>query len=193
MTEQEHVPKPQLHKMFTKPLQQFDLIRKKPLIIKPIITILILVIFGSLLAGIAAGDFNILDPTLLLTVMFTALLVFPVALLIGSLIQLGLSTFAKDSTVTLQQLYSMNTHLAIIAVLGMFLNGIIALLFNIHLDEQLTSLAFYVHKGNVADFFLSNIEVFSIWNLILVIFGLQRIADFPKILAWITVIILFFV
>ena len=87
----------------------------------------------------------------------------------------------------------MNTYLSMIAILGMFLNGVIALLFNIHLDEQLTSLAFYVHTGDVANFFLSNIEVFSIWNLILVAFGLQRIADFPKILAWITVIILFFV
>lgn len=193
MTEQENVPEPQLHKMFTKPLQQFDLIRKQPLVIKPIIIVLILAIFGSLLDGFAMGDTNISDPALLLTVTFTALLVFPVALLIGSLIQLGLSTFAKDSTVTLRQLYSMNTYLSMIAVLGMFLNGIIALLFNIHLDEQLTSLAFYVHTGDVANFFLSNIEVFSIWNLILVAFGLQRIADFPKILAWITVIILFFV
>src|SRR5699024_614701 len=119
--------------------------------------------------------------------------VFPVALLIGSLIQLGLSTFAKDSTVTLQQLYSMNTYLSMNAILGMFLYGVLALLFNIHLDEQLTSLAFFVHPYDVANFCLSNIQVLSICNLILVAFVLQRIADFPKILAWITVIILFFV
>src|SRR5699024_7519968 len=125
-----------------------------------IIIVLILAIFGSVLDGFAMRDTTIYDPALLLTILFTALVGFPVALLIGSLIQLGLFTFAKDSTVTLRQLYSMNTYLSMIAALGMFLNGIIALLFNIHLDEQLTSLAFYVHSGVVANFFLSNIELF---------------------------------
>src|SRR5699024_8167910 len=109
MTEQENVPEPQLHKMFTKPLQQLDLIRKQLLVIMPIIIVLILEIFCSLIDGFAMGDTNISDPALLLIVSFTALLVFPVDLLICSLIHLGLSTFWKDSTETLRQLYSMNT------------------------------------------------------------------------------------
>lgn len=191
--EQNDLAKPQLHKMFTEPLQQFDLIRHQPLVKKPIAIVIVLSLMSTWLNAFNMYDFNFSDPVLLTSILISSILGIPFGLLIASSIQLGLSTFAKDSTVTMHQLYSMNTHLAMIAILGLFVNGIIALLFNIDLEEQLTSLAFYTHTGTIANYFLGSIEIFFLWNLILVGFGLQRMADFPKTLAWITAAVLFLV
>lgn len=187
--------KPSLLGMITQPREQFERIRENPTILVPIIIVIILAIITTLfsLKGASAeldaellelGEEGLLLFTigLQITSVIVAIIAVPIAILIAAAIYLLVAKVAK-SDVSFKQLFSMIVFTSFITSLGGLFNGIISL-FTGSFNPEITSLNVIFGLDGVAGLFLSSIEVFSIWGIILTALGLQIVAKFPKGLAW---------
>lgn len=112
--------------------------------------------------------------------------------LMASLIHLLVGKIAS-AQVTFRQLFSMNTHIMMITAIGVVVNGILLMIFSGEFGVGYTSLGILFDPGEPIGAMASQIEIFSIWNLILTAIGLQQVANFSKGIAWGVPIIMFVV
>ncbi|CAM3763221.1 Yip1 family protein [Mesobacillus zeae] len=192
--------KPSLLGMYTSPGDQFERIRVNPRIWMPLAIVTILSVIGSALIamGMDASFFiemgtpkdqaeTVVGFTKIVTVI-TGFLTPIFTVLISSAIYLAIAKIA-GSEVKFKQLFSMNSHIMIISITGLILNGIVNLAIGGNPEVLVTSLAGLLNQEKTGA--LSAIELFSIWNLILVAIGLQKVGRLSKGLSW-TVAIIFF-
>ena len=204
----EESSKPSLLKIVLDPTKEFQKIRNKPSIFIPLLIIsLCSALIGgattffmdteTLLkdaptesAGILEGNAGLVKGFLvggaslssLITPFFTILLLSVFLLLLVKI---------KKSDVTFKQLFSMNTYIYTISIIGTFINSSIILLIHGDLSKFPTSLGAMVDSEGVLSGILSKVEIFQIWQLILIAIGLQYIAKISKAYSYTIVTIIF--
>lgn len=202
--------KPALLGMFLEPRKQFERLRDNPKILVPFIIVAILTVIGVFLMLSQVDVLDVLgdDPQfanmeeeeLMFTTIFTQIIfvitgiVGPAfAILISSLVYFIVAKIVK-SEVTFKQLFSMNTFIYIISVVGMIINALsFFAIANPDPDIYSTSLNSIVRAEGTLGALFTAIEIFSIWNIIITALGLQIVAKFSKGLSWGLVIGIFVV
>lgn len=197
--------KPSLFGMFLEPKKQFERLKDNPIILVPFIIIAVLTTIGMFVM-MSQIDFIAQDPelakmgedelmfvTIFTQVIFviTGILAPAVSILVSSLVYFIVAKIAK-SEVSFKQLFSMNTFIYIISILGIFVNALAFFAVdNPNPDVYLTSLNSMVEADGALGVLFTSIEIFSIWNIILTAIGLQIVARFSKGLSWELVIGIF--
>lgn len=169
MSDEIKIQKPSLIGIITNPSQQFDRIYEKPLVGFPIVMTMVFFAAGILLGDI--DETSIIDTRGLATIIGVILEVILRVFTLSAFFMF-FTTFAPKSTVTLRQLCSMNTYITFILAINELVNGI----------------AVSMIGGNPTVLF-TNMEtiinlIFTIWIIILTALALERVAEFPKNLAW---------
>lgn len=190
--------KPSLFGMFLEPKKQFERLKDNPIILVPFIIIAVLTTIGMFVM-MSQIDFIAQDPelanmgedelmfvTIFTQVIFviTGILAPAVSILVSSFVYFIVAKIAK-SEVSFKQLFSMNTFIYIISILGIFVNALAFFAVdNPNPDVYLTSLNSIVEADGALGVLFTSIEIFSIWNIILTAIGLQIVAKFSKGLSW---------
>jgi len=190
--------KPSLFGMFLEPRKQFERLKDNPIILVPFIIIAVLTTIGMFVM-MSQIDFIAQDPelanmgedelmfvTIFTQVIFviTGILAPAVSILVSSFVYFIVAKIAK-SEVSFKQLFSMNTFIYIISILGIFVNALAFFAVdNPNPDVYLTSLNSMVEADGALGVLFTSIEIFSIWNIILTAIGLQIVARFSKGLSW---------
>lgn len=190
--------KPSLFGMFLEPRKQFERLKDNPIILVPFIIIAVLTTIGMFVM-MSQIDFIAQDPelanmgedelmfvTIFTQVIFviTGILAPAVSILVSSFVYFIVAKIAK-SEVSFKQLFSMNTFIYIISILGIFVNALAFFAVdNPNPDVYLTSLNSIVEADGALGVLFTSIEIFSIWNIILTAIGLQIVARFSKGLSW---------
>lgn len=201
MSEEKQVEKPSLLGIIWSPTEQFERIRERPAIWGALAIITLLFIIGMWLQslGVEVPEIEgLTEEQLALTEAFAT-----VGIIIGGLftpvITILISSFiywivAKiaQSDVSFKQLFSMTTYITVIAALSLLVNGALNAIIGGGTEIVFTSLGWVVNAEGAIGAFFNNIEVFSIWGVILTALGLHKVAGFSKGLAW-TIAIVFFV
>ena len=201
MSEENQVEKPSLLGIIWSPTEQFERIRERPAIWGALAIITLLFIIGMWLQslGVEVPEIEgLTEEQLALTEVFAT-----VGIIIGGLftpvITILISSFiywivAKiaQSDVSFKQLFSMTTYITVIAALSLLVNGALNAIIGGGTEIVFTSLGWVVNAEGAIGAFFNNIEVFSIWGVILTALGLHKVAGFSKGLAW-TIAIVFFV
>lgn len=201
MSEEKQVEKPSLLGIIWSPTEQFERIRERPAIWGALAIITLLFIIGMWLQslGVEVPEIEgLTEEQLALTEVFAT-----VGIIIGGLftpvITILISSFiywivAKiaQSDVSFKQLFSMTTYITVIAALSLLVNGALNAIIGGGTEIVFTSLGWVVNAEGAIGAFFNNIEVFSIWGVILTALGLHKVAGFSKGLAW-TIAIVFFV
>lgn len=207
MSEEIREYKPSLLGMILHPNEQFERMKERPIFMGAIISIIALTIVGMWLSLSGfdinevtnTGELNDYTAEELMAFEMLSKLTFIVIGLVGSLLKTVVSSllfliFARsfESKVKFKQLFSMNTYILFIVSLGVLLNGFITALLGADPESMYTSLSVLIKIDGPFGELLKNIEIFEIWGLILTAIGLQKVANYPKKVAWI-IAILFFV
>jgi hypothetical protein len=190
---------PSLLKMVWQPIIEMEKITKNPFVLFPLIIVTLLYTLGTTLiamnvdVSLIVQDIPDFDEN---SRLFRSIIIGSAAfsgfstpifnILFSSVIYYVVAKLSK-STVSFRQLFSLQTYIMFIGVIGLMLNAL--LLYSLHLNsiQSLTSLGSLV--GNNGAF--NKIEVFSIWQSILSGIGLYKVAGLSKLLSLIVVIILF--
>ena len=190
---------PSLLKMVWQPIIEMEKITKNPFVLFPLIIVTLLYTLGTTLiamnvdVSLIVQDIPDFDEN---SRLFRSIIIGSAAfsgfstpifnILFSSVIYYVVAKLSK-STVSFRQLFSLQTYIMFIGVIGLMLNAL--LLYSLHLNsiQSLTSLGSLV--GNNEAF--NKIEVFSIWQSILSGIGLYKVAGLSKLLSLIVVIILF--
>jgi len=192
---------PSLFGIFTSPGEQFERIRTNPKIWIPLLIVSVLYVAGMAVMAMTMTADSLVKQgvpkenaeTILMGarigIAATGLLSPAFGALISSAIQLLIAKIAK-ADVSFRQLFSMNTHIGIVSAIGLLLNMAVAAAIGLDGETFVTSLAGVLGKQGG---FMSAIEVFSIWGMILTAIGLHKTANFPKGLAWAISIIFFLI
>src|SRR5699024_810576 len=195
MSEETETVKPSLIGIITSPVQQLKQIKDRSLIWSPIITVIVMVIIGSVLQGLSAEMPGIEEdvsntPFMVILGAFTVALTI-VGTLIGVLIVSAIHMLIAKialSTVSFKQLFSMNTYIAIITAVGILIIGIVAAVIGMEDPEAL-----FTCVGSIVNAFgdvgmltglSDSIELFALWANNVTNFGLQNVSGFSKKLAW---------
>ena len=190
--------KPSLFGMFLEPKKQFERLKDNPIILVPFIIIAVLTTIGMFVM-MSQIDFIAQDPelanmgedelmfvTIFTQVIFviTGILAPAVSILVSSFVYFIVAKIVQ-SEVSFKQLFSMNTFIYIISVLGLFINALAFFaVANPDPEVYLTSLNSIVEADGALGALFTSIEIFSIWNVILTALGLQIVAKFSKGLSW---------
>ncbi|UYX52591.1 YIP1 family protein [Bacillus thuringiensis] len=194
--------KPSLLTTILSPLQNFEKVKKNPVIALPLIIICLLQITGTVIAAFALDTSillqgNVPEGTEDFLVTFSRVtsilggIIAPlIYLFLSSSIQLFFSKFT-NSNVNFKQLLSLNIHIMLIPIISLWING----LFKFFVDESIpfyiTSLGGFVQPKGPLFGLLNGIEIFAIWHFILRANGLQIVAELPKVYSWIIAFIFF--
>lgn len=198
--------KPQLLGMIMSPMEQFERIKKRPVIWVPLIILTVLTILVSFLTignidfsgqpGMEDADFSEDELQAIKIVgiiggAFASLIVPIFSITVSSLIFLLAAKIVKSS-VKFKELFSMNTFIYVIGIFGGILNGIIFLLAGgAENAADYTSLNSLVNAKGPLGSLLGELDIFNIWMLILSAVGLHIVGRFSKKSAWSVIIILF--
>lgn len=198
--EKKNTDKPSLLGMFWKPNEQFEKIRQEPKIWGVLFIITIVYGIASSLSAMTIKAEDLVVPGTLslenaelvlpLTKFTTAIggLFAPIfGVLISTVIHFIIVKIASKNT-TFKQLFSMNTYILVIGAAGILLNNLIQYLVGQSSDISFTSIGGVLGSDSPV---LATFEVFSIWQLILVAFGLHKVGQLSKGAAW-TISIVFF-
>src|SRR5690625_4142289 len=176
--------KPSLFGMIMNPKEQFERIRENPKIIVALILVTVITTIGLLLMvnGTDFADENelvglseeeIMMVTLIGHIAFVAVGVFTpvIAILISSIIYIIVAK-VTHSDVSFKQLFSMNTYVFIISAISFVINGFAFLAVgNSNPDLLFTSLNSIINAEGPLGALLNNIEVFTIWGLVITALG----------------------
>ncbi len=196
---QEQRPKPSLLGMLGNPGEQFEKIRNRPTIWGALIIVTLITMVGLLLTfmnmdmedvmgeGVGAEQAAVIKTITTITGVVTGLFTPIISVLISSVVILIIAKIAH-SDVTFKQLFSLNTHTYLIPALGVLINGIIHMFIGGNVEIAVTSLAGLINSESTV---LGAIELFSIWQLILIGMGLHKVARLSKGVSW-TIVIVFF-
>lgn len=202
----EEGPKPSLLGIIFNPSEQFMRIKNNPRILIALIIVSLISAFGSALMSITM-DLNSIEQsipelseltmtlsedqkTVILTIMKVFMgvmgLFFPViSILVVSAIHLLVISIAKTG-VKFKQLFSMNTYIYLITAIGSTVNTIIYVLFvNDGNQGNFTNLSIFAKEEGLLSAIFINIDLFSIWSIILTALGLHKVAGLSKPVAWI--------
>jgi len=114
----------------------------------------------------------------------TGILAPAVSILVSSFVYFIVAKIVQ-SEVSFKQLFSMNTFIYIISVLGLFINALAFFAVdNPDPEVYLTSLNSIIEADGALGALFTSIDIFSIWNIILTALGLQIVAKFSKGLSW---------
>lgn len=202
----EGADKPQLLGMIMSPVEQFERIKKRPVIWMPLIIITVLTILVSFMTlgtidfsgepGMEDADFSedelqMIKIVGIISGAFVSLVVPIFSITVSSLIFLLAAKIVK-SPVKFKELFSMNTFVYVIGLFGAILNGIIFLLAGGSENAaDYTSLNSLVDMEGPLGSLLAELDIFNIWMLILSAIGLHIVGRFSKKAAWSVMIILF--
>lgn len=205
--EEVQLEKPSLFGMFLEPRKQFERLKDNPKILIPFIIVAILTTIGMFLtlsqvdiigndpAFANMGEEELMLVTIVTQVIYvlTGLFAPACSIVISSLVYFIVAKIVK-SEVTFKQLFSMNTFIYIIAVLGVFVNALsFFAIANPDPNMFLTSLNSIIEADGALGVLFTSIEIFSIWNIILTAIGLQIVAKLSRGLSWGLVIGIFVV
>lgn len=190
------VAKPSLFGMIFSPTEQLQRIKAKPLIwgAMGIISILSAIASYFMTSAISYqeqfSEFQDLEMLMKISNAIGGLFVPIFSVLFSSFIYWIIIKIARSETM-FKQLFSMNTYIMFIYVLGELLNGILTPLLNGDGMTYITSLASIVDAEGATLGLLRSIEVFTIWGVILSAFGLHIVGNLSKRAAWIISIVFY--
>jgi len=185
--------------MIFSPTEQFQRIKEKPSIwgAMGLISILSAIAYYFMAAGTAFQEryeqYSELPNVEIIVKVINAIggLFAPIlSVLFGTFIYWIIIKIAR-SEATFKQLFSMNTYIMFISILGELLNGILTPLLNGDGITFFTSLASIADAEGAALGLLRSIEVFIIWVTILSAFGLHIVGHLSKRAAWIIAIVFY--
>ncbi|KAA0545249.1 YIP1 family protein [Bacillus sp. BGMRC 2118] len=195
--------KPSLLGMIWSPTEQLEKIRSNPRIWGPLVIITLLFVGASALLAyttdiaallgdeIPAEELALVEGFTRISMLIGGVIGPIIGILVSTLIYLVIAKIVS-SDVTFKQLFSMNTYLMVISVLGMIINGLAAWAMNTDPTVYVTSLGSLIEAKGIAGGVLNTFEVFTIWGTILSAIGLQKVAGLSKGLSW-TIAIVFFI
>ena len=198
MNEETVMEKPSIFGMIMNPVIQFKRIKNNP---KALVAMIVVTLFSALgmfmmtqgvdytqQPGMGAMDENelmivttVANATVVIIGLFTPIF----SILVSSAIYLAVAKIAHRD-VTFKQLFSMNTYIFVISTISMLINGLAIMLVGgaADTDTLFTSVNSIVGAEGALGGLLNNIEVFTIWDIIITALGLQVIAKFSKGLSW---------
>lgn len=191
-------------KIMTHPKNQLYDIKEKPLMIKPLIVLAILTAISMILivqtidvqADPMLSEFKTMKDWIDYYVFVSMNDIF--FTIIGSLFftltQLIVAK-AMKLTVTFVQFMSMNLYLAIIPAVGVIINVLLSIIFNIDTaaTSTITSLQTIFNNDGILGDIFSSFDVFIIWQFIIMAIGLQLIGKIPRSSAWTFIVVLFLI
>ncbi|WP_338470667.1 Yip1 family protein [Niallia sp. XMNu-256] len=200
MSEEVQAKKPSIWGILWSPTEQFERIKERPRIWGALAIVTILFVIGMYLSsfgkipeinGVSEEDLAGMQAfnSVLMIVMGIITPIF--GILISTVIYFLIAKIAR-SEVSFKQLFSMNTYIMILSALSILINGIGIALLGGTSDTIYTSLGSIIQAEGALGGFLTGLEVFTIWGVILNAIGLHKVAEFSKGLAW-TISIAFFV
>ncbi|HLQ73050.1 MAG TPA: Yip1 family protein [Bacillota bacterium] len=181
--------------MITEPKRQFQRIKNRPTIWKPMGIIMVMYIIGTFLS-VSAIDVPEELKALQIDDELSQSSSFDI---IGNIVGGGLApiisvavvtvvywVIAKifQSHVTFKQMFSMNTYILFIGAIGVVINGLLTYFFGDGTSVEMTSLSYYLDVSPTMDVVISSVEVFSLWTIVLSAFGLHIVASLSKPLSW---------
>lgn len=193
--------KPSLFGMIMNPGEQFKRIKENPKFIVALIVVTVLTVIGMglMLSGMdflndpsleGMGEDEMMMVALIgqITFVVTGLFTPIFSILISTVVYLIFAKIAR-SEVSFKQLFSMTTYIFIISAISLLINGLAFMIVGDANPEVLfTSVNSIIGAEGVLGAFLSTLEIFTIWGIILSALGLQLVAKFSKGLSWSVVI-----
>src|SRR5699024_178294 len=190
MNEEPVIEKPSIFGMIMNPVMQFKRIKSNPKILVAMIIVTLFTALGMFMMtqgidytqqpGMDVMDENelmimttIANATVVIIGVFTPVF----SVLVSSSIYFAVAKIAHRD-VTFKQLFSMNTYIFVISTISMLVGGAS------DTDTLFTSVNSIVGAEGALGGLLNNIEVFTIWDIIITALGLQVIAKFSKGLSW---------
>jgi hypothetical protein len=107
----------------------------------------------------------------------------PVSVLIGALV-IWVLTMLFQGEASFRQLFSLEAHLQVFSLMGLAVNLVAVAAFGLNPQIPVTSLAGIVDAEGALLGILSSVELFIIWNTIVLAGGLQVVAGLSKGKAW---------
>lgn len=199
---QVELEKPSLLGMIMNPREQFERIRENPKIIVALIIVTVLTLIAAIftlqgmedliadeLVGLSDEEMMIVVIVAQVTAVVSAIFSPVIIVLISAGIYMLIAKIVQ-SDVTFKQMFSLFIYISFITTgLSGLINGFASMFVSdANPEVPLTSINSIIGAEGVLGVFLSSIEVFSIWGMILTAMGLQIVAKFSKGLAWGTVI-----
>lgn len=198
MAEQTSKDKPSLFGIIINPKEQLKKIKENPKIIIPLLIVIGIYIVGTMFTlsqieipsltdeSITENNKKVLDVFYQIGIIITGIIL-PLSTILLSTLVYFLVAKMVQSAVTFKQLFSMSTNVTIITGLGFLVQGIlIPIKGGVTAGDEIhslpTSLGFILNQEQ--NIILSQIELFSIWHLIISAFGLIIVANFSKGIAW---------
>jgi|SRR5690625_195207 len=194
---------PALWQMVMSPHAQFKKMKQYPVFALPLVTLCIFYLMGTWFAmlgvnfqGIEQMEGISSKTVITLTTAFTFLFAFIKPVLITVLLAAIYYVCGKvmRTQVSFQHLVAMNTHIWIIAGIGVIINGIITAFIGMDIDnvQQIhTSIASLIQSEGMMHVVLEKIDFFAIWVTALTAIGLSAVAGFSKRSAWVIAVSVF--
>lgn len=195
--------KPSLLGIVTSPVETFERIKQQPRVLLPLIVVLIISTLAAFLSVVSI-DYSTLEEDLgaeaaasvdtIATVgaFFGGTVGVFFTLLISALILFAIVKIAGKQ-VRFKQMFSMSIFISIVSAIGTLLNAIILYFVGGENPEQtFTNLNSLIGAEGALGGFLSSIEIFGIWGMVLTAFGLHQVGQLSKAASW-TISIIFFV
>ncbi|OIJ21694.1 hypothetical protein BKP45_02950 [Anaerobacillus alkalidiazotrophicus] len=193
--------KPSLFGMFLYPGEQFEKLKAKPLIFVPLLLVTLIYTLGTaimafgmdsswLLVQISPEEADLfaeMEIFMRIGILFFGLFIPIISALLFAIVFIIIAKISR-SAVTFKQLFSLGIFVSVIGGIGVLFNAIMTTFFGTNPDIPFTSLALFFGEESAL---LIGIEVFSIWQLIVTVTGLRKVANFDAVLAWIATIVFY--
>lgn len=201
LSEEVKAKNPSIWGIIWSPSEQFERIKERPKIWGALVLVTIMCMVGMWLSslgvdmetgleGFGEDEIAAISAFGTITLIIMGALMPVIGALISTVIYIIIAKIAR-SEVSFKQLFSMNTYLMIISALSLIVNGIGIVALGGNAETVYTSLGSIISVQGAMAGLLNNIELFTIWGLILSVIGLQKVAGFSKVLAWTVQIVLF--
>ncbi|KAA6453042.1 Yip1 family protein [Bacillus swezeyi] len=199
--EMEKGKKPSLLGMITRPGEQFERMREKPVFWLPLFVVLILSVTGAYLLNakidLTSELKDVPDAEVFASAMKGAgviggIIGSVIAILISALIYWLIVKIGKGET-DYVHMFSLAVFTYFIAAAGQLINGLVIYYSNIDPEVVVTSLSSVITAEQPLKAVLGVFDLFTVWSLALVAIGLQKVGGISKKAAWTAVIILFII
>ncbi|MDE5415721.1 YIP1 family protein [Alkalihalobacterium chitinilyticum] len=195
--------KPSLLGMVFSPGEQLERVKGNPKVLVPLLLVTLLYTIGAAITAFGmdstwilqelgpdeAQFFAEIEGFMRVMILVTGLLVPLIGALIFAVVFLIVAKAAGKANVTFKKLYSLSLFVSVIGGLGFLFNGIMTTVFGANPNTPFTSLAVLMQAEGKLAIVLATIEVFTIWQIIVTVLGVRKVAEFNAGLAWASVII----
>ncbi|MFV8826415.1 YIP1 family protein [Alkalihalobacterium sp. APHAB7] len=198
--------KPSVFGMILNPSEQFERLKSNPMVSIPFLLVTLIYTIGTgimafgmesswLLAELSPEEaelFAEIEMFMRIMVLVTGLFVPIIGALVFAVIFIIIAKMSS-SAVTFKKLLSIGLFVSVIGGLGVVFNAMMSTIFGTNPDIPFTSLAILFSENNSLSNLLISIEVFAIWQLIVTVKGLRKVANFGPALAWLSTIVFYFI